>query len=148
MIHISTVFMIATYAAIHNFEIFTSDNIGAYLHSLTDRDMYAPIPSAYPIPEALKGKVDAVHFSRSTYGLRQSGALWATTLANALAACDFKRSIADPCLWIYKGRDGVIILATFVDDSLIIPSSKELLDKKMNELQKFVLVDEIKPAKT
>ena len=75
-----------------------------------------------------------MRYTKSTYGLKQSGRLWAETLANAFAACGLKRSAADPCMWYYHGKDGAMALCTHVDDILIAPSNAKFLENKMREI--------------
>ena len=48
---------------------------------------------------------------------------------SALKDCGFQGSLVDPCLWIKHFNQGIVIIAIYVDDCLIIGD-----DSKINEV--------------
>ena len=53
---------------------------------------------------------------KGLYGLCQSGHRWAVLKAETLTELGFKRSAAEPCLWIRNDHRGLVITGVVVDE--------------------------------
>ena len=105
----------------------------AYLNSFLESDIrlfLAPPPGLYVPPGygclARKG----------LYGLCQSGHRWAVLKADTLRALGFKRSAAEPCIWIRNDHCGLVITGVVVDDFIITGDTEESCDIFAAELMK------------
>ena len=70
---------------------------------------------------------------RPQYGMKDAGRAWQATLNTFLVGDGFERSSADPCVYrkVHRDTDGgehELIIATHVDDLLILSSSPALRD--------------------
>ena len=77
---------------------------------------------------------------RSLYGLKQSSRCWNQALSDFLESLGFKKSDADPCIYVLV--DPLIIIAVYVDDLILAALSSSELAKIKEELsQKFDIKD-------
>jgi Reverse transcriptase (RNA-dependent DNA polymerase) len=67
--------------------------------------------------------------NKTIYGLVQSAREFYNNLVSALKDCGFQGSLVDPCLWIKHFNQGIVIIAIYVNDCLIIGD-----DLKINEV--------------
>jgi Reverse transcriptase (RNA-dependent DNA polymerase) len=82
------------------------------------------------IPKGMEASIDeCLILNKTIYGLVQSAREFYNKLVSALKDCGFQGSLADPCLWIKHFNQGIVIIAIYVDDCLIIGE-----DSKINEV--------------
>jgi Reverse transcriptase (RNA-dependent DNA polymerase) len=83
--------------------------------------------------EILKGMEASIDecliLNKTIYGLVQSAREFYNKLVSALKDCGFQGSLVDPCLWIKHFNQGIVIIAIYVNDCLIIGD-----DSKINEV--------------
>ena len=109
--------------ATHNkYYIDTDDVKGAYLLADLKERIVARLP---PGIEAKRG-ADGALILVPIYGLRQSGYEFHRHYSGVLRSIGFHQSDVDPCLYIYRRHGDIIYIATWVDDSLVVHSCKEL----------------------
>ena len=105
----------------------------AYLNSFLESDIrifLAPPPGLYVPPG------HACLARKGLYGLCQAGHRWAICKAKTLTALGFKRSAAEPCLWIRNDHRGLVITGIVVDDFIITGDSVAACDTFAEELMK------------
>ena len=105
----------------------------AYMNSFLESDVrlfLAPPPGLY-VPKGF-----GCMAKKGLYGLCQSGHRWALLKASTLKALGFKRSGAEPCLWIRDDHRGIVITGVVVDDFVITGSSDRACDIFIEELMK------------
>lgn len=61
---------------------------------------------------------------KSLYGLKQASRCWNKKFTNLLKSFDLVASKADPCVFIKRNNNKVIILAIYIDDGLIAVSDE------------------------
>lgn len=90
----------------------------AYLNAFIDKELYIqdPIPT--------NGAPKAYRLRRALYGIKQAGYLWAQTFARFLLEQGFQTSYATPSIF----KKGVVTIAVFVDDLLVLSSTQEAID--------------------
>jgi hypothetical protein len=99
----------------------TGCDIGnASLEALTNRSLYMELPVDY----TGKDDVVVVRLVRNLYGSKQASYMWYTHLCKILADYGFERSSFEPCCFIYNKDGKYIIICVYVDDLLIVGSSK------------------------
>jgi Reverse transcriptase (RNA-dependent DNA polymerase) len=82
------------------------------------------------IPKGMEASVDeCLILNKIMYGLVQSAREFYNKLVSALKDCGFQGSLVDPCLWIKHLHQGIVIIAIYVDDYLIIGD-----DSNINEI--------------
>jgi Reverse transcriptase (RNA-dependent DNA polymerase) len=82
------------------------------------------------IPKGMDASVDeCLILNKTIYGLVQSARKFYNKLVSALKDYGFQGSLVDPCLWIKHFNQGIVIIAIYVDDCLIIGD-----DLKINEV--------------
>ena len=105
----------------------------AYMNSFLEDDIrlfLAPPPGLH-VPKGY-----ACLARKGLYGLCQSGHRWAIMKAETLTHLGFKRSGAEPCLWIRNDCRGIVILGVIVDDFVITGNSDKAIDTVKDELMK------------
>ena len=71
---------------------------------------------------------------KSLYGLCQAGHRWALLKWETLKLLGFRRSAAEPCMWIRQDKRGIVITGVVVDDFAITGSSDSAVDSFVHEL--------------
>ena len=99
----------------------------------TEKILYARLPRGLQRLAGWdeNGRPRLMRILRPQYGMKDAGRAWQTTLNSFLVGDGFVRSSADPCVYrkVHRGADGVeheLIIATHVDDLLLMDSSPEL----------------------
>ena len=100
------------------------------------------------MPEAMNSKPQSMYsikLQRSLYGLKQYGRMWYNRLSQYLLKEGYVNNSICPCVFIKKTKNGLAIIAVYVDDLNLIGTPKELI-KTTNYLKKeFEMKD---PGKT
>lgn len=123
--------MLLALAAEMDLEIHQLNVKTAYLNGILDEELYLEPPEGFkPSDTTIIWKLN-----RSLYGLKQAGRVWYECMHSKFISLGFAVCQSDPCVFIKRENDSLIIVAIYVDDMLIFSSStKELL--KMKELLK------------
>ena len=102
----------------------------AFLEGTLDEDIYMEIP------EGMDGtKDECVKLRRSIYGLVQAARQYYTLYIKSLRDCGFTGGRVDPCLMMRKNEKGVVYVAIWVDDSLLV-GDDAAIDATIEDLQK------------
>ena len=80
---------------------------------------------------------------RSLYGLRQSSQKWFGTIDHSLADIEFVPPRSDPCVYVYRSNDSMVMLLLYADDVLAIGSNTELLQRLKEALPKRFAVKDM-----
>jgi len=103
-------------AAVHDYEIQQMYVTTAFLHGELEEDVYICAPEGAGFLPGTVLKLD-----RSIYGLKQAPRVFNTTLnAHIVGQMGFKQCVTDPCVYIKETPSGLMYLAVYVDDLLII----------------------------
>lgn len=122
----ATVRVVLATAAVEDYHIHQMDVDTAFLQSPVDEDVYVEAPQGYqkygPNGERLVYKLH-----KSLYGLKQSPRNWNLTIHEWLREYGCIRSPADPCLYIIRRGDSILIIVIYVDDLLIVGNCKRMI---------------------
>jgi Reverse transcriptase (RNA-dependent DNA polymerase) len=77
--------------------------------------------------------------NKTIYGLVQSAREFYNKLVSALKECGFIGSSVDPCLWIKNSNQGIVLIAIYVDDFLMIGKDSDINDI-IEKLKVMILV--------
>lgn len=92
----------------------------------TDENIYVEQPKGF----VQSGKEDYVcKLNKAIYGLHQSPRLFYRHILSKLTAFGFEKTPADPSVFIRQSERGKVILALYVDDSLIAADTDELVQE-------------------
>ena len=135
----STVRLIIVFATINNWHMRSINFIMAYPQAPINTDIFMKPPKVPPnfcIPDLpsftdLFAKVYKI--LRSIYGLKDAGRTWFDFLKKILIERGWSPSKIDPCLFT---KDGILLIV-YVDDDILIPPHKSLIDFEINSLQKY-----------
>lgn len=113
------------------------DVVTAFLHGDIKETIYMKQPEGF---DDKTGRV--CRLIKALYGLKQASREWNNKLNKVLLAAGFKRCKSDPCIYIRRLGDSVVIVAVYVDDLLIFYNNTEWKDELKSILkQHFKMTD-------
>lgn len=114
-----------------NLEMMQFDVRTAFLYGEIDEDIYMEIPEGLKDCKTTSDKV--CKLKKSLYGLKQVPRCWNRKFHNALKIFQFKESNADKCIYRAVVNENTVYLALFVDDGIVVSSSKRSINMVINE---------------
>jgi len=111
--------------------IFQFDVKTAFLNGDLNEEIYLEIPEG--VIATSTNKVCRLH--KSLYGLKQAPRSWNHKFDLFMKRFKLIPSKADPCVYIGNFNSGTIYLCIYVDDGLLLASSKEVLNVVLSELK-------------
>ncbi|KAK9940454.1 hypothetical protein M0R45_017116 [Rubus argutus] len=128
-----------------NLEVEQMDVKTAFLHGDLDEEIYMEQPEGFEV----KGKEQMVcKLKKSLYGLKQAPRQWYKKFDSFMIGQGYKRTDADPCVYIQQFPGGnFIILLLYVDDMLIVGQDVAMIHKLKAELSKSFDMKDLGPAK-
>lgn len=89
------------------------------------------------LPEDMNPETNLVcKLRKSLYGLKQAPRCWNNKFSNFLKNYGFQQSQADKCVYVGHVSETKVFLIIYVDDGLVISSSKSVVETVLSELQK------------
>lgn len=125
-----TIRSIPVIAASEKMSLTQFDVSTAFLYGDLDEKIYIRQPEGYG-----DGSNKVCLLQKNLYGLKQAPRCWNKRFGNFLSRLRFRKSEADPCLFIRESNGLKLILVLYVDDGLIAASDKEDLKKFLQDLQ-------------
>ena len=115
----------------------------AFLNGNIDKDIYMRQPEGY---ENCENPHMVCKLNKSIYGLKQSARCWNVTLDSYLKRSGYVQNPADPCIYCKTvnkcGKQCLIIIAVYVDDTILAANDMELLRaEKANLSNRFEMED-------
>ena len=97
----------------------------------------------------VKGKENMVcKLKKSLYGLKQVHRQWYKKFDSFMMSQEYKRTFADPCVYVRRFHDDkFIILLLYVDDMLIVGRDANMIQKLNKELSKMFEIKDLGSAK-
>ena len=121
--------MLLTYACRNDWEIESLDVKTAFLYGQLDKEIYMEQPKGFKVP----GSGNKVyHLLCALYGLKQATLAWNKELHKSLLKLGFKRSKADPGVYYYQDKSGVMLFVVYVDNGLLMSNSPTLEEEEEN----------------
>lgn len=124
-----------------NMEVHQMDVKTAYLNAPIDCELYVEQPEGF-VKYSETGERLVCKLNKSLYGLKQSGRNWNHMLHTFLTSDGFAQLVSDPCVYIRRHNDAIIIVLIWVDDIIIASNSISLLNEvKMDLSCRFKMKD-------
>jgi hypothetical protein len=102
---------------------------GAYINGTLKERVFMHQPEGY---EDNTGRISEL--IKTLYGLKQSGQEWNKELDEKLKKFGFRCLRSDPCAYIKRDRNEMVIITVWVDDLLLFASSDELMQQTKSDL--------------
>lgn len=126
VVHFETVRLMLALAALEGWHIEGLDVRNAYLYGELDEEIYMTQPEGF----AVKGQERKVlRLRRALYGLKQAGLAWWRALDKYMKLMGFIQLTSDAGLFLYKTKEGFVLVIIYVDDALFCGKSKPLVAK-------------------
>ena len=143
VVKMATIRVMLAIAAIKDYGLWQLDIQQAFLQAELgpDSNLYMCMPPNLSRFNE-KGEELVCKLKKSIYGLKQGAREWANRLLTELVAFGFRQSLIDSCLYIYQqGHDELYVLS-WVDDLIILYSSKDILDRFIAAMGKKLPLDD------
>lgn len=120
-----TIRLLISLAAQKGWYLYQLDVKSAFLNGYLDEEIYVTQPDGF----VQQGSEDHVYkLQKALYGLKQAPRAWYSRLDDHLITLGFERSESEFALYTKRNETDFIILSMYVDDLLILGSSKKLID--------------------
>lgn len=116
--------------------------ISAYLNGDIEKEIFMEIPNElYEILDKDKLRKFSENkdwlIKRALYGLKQSGWQWYKKLEEKLKQLELKPLNSDPCIYIYKEKKNIVLVAIYIDDLMMASNNPRRLRQLKTELSRF-----------
>lgn len=144
---IGSIRMIMALAAEFNLEVHQLDFVSAYLNGDIEEEIYLEVPSE--LSQILKNEdykkfvgEKACLLKKALYGLKQSGRQWYKKLDEKLKNLNLKPLNSDPCVYLHRENNEILIVIIYVDDLIVVSnSSSKMKNLKTNLSKSFDMKD-------
>ena len=103
---------------------------GAYLNGVLNEKVYMRQPEGY------EDDTDRIcELLKSLYGLKQSGREWNKVFDKEMKKFGFNRLSSDPCVYIKRDGNEMVILTVWVDDILLFATSDKLIEQTISDIR-------------
>lgn len=136
---VGSIRLIIALAAELKLDVFQLDVVSAYLNGDIEEQIYMEIPEGLPQILGKRGTEKSSKvclLKKALYGLKQSGRQWYRKLDSKLRQLKMKPLDADGCVYIYKRKNQVTLVAVYVDDIIIATNDQEKLQELKGNLAK------------
>lgn len=135
----STLRLLLALAVENNLKIDQMDVVTAFLNGNLKEKVYMRQPKGFE-EQGKEGYVCLL--KKALYGLKQAPRAWYEKLNQALIDMGFKRCETEPCVYIRKTRQSMMVIAVYVDDILLLwNNGKERFSMKKELQTKFEMKD-------
>jgi hypothetical protein len=124
-------------------EIHQMDVKSAFLNGELDEEIFMRQPVGF---EDKNHPEKVCRLNTSLYGLKQSARCWNLVIDSYLKSEHFKQNAADPCVYykheVIDGKDVIVIVAVYVDDSIICSNVIHILNAEKKHLSSRFEMDD------
>ena len=167
VVRMSTIRIMMALATEMKLIVHQMDVVSAYLNGDLDEELYMNLPEELEsslkeivathrhqdtvcksqewLRQIQSGGRKACRLQRSIYGLRQSGRMWNRKLDHALKSLGLKPSAADPCLYVQRTGETIMLIAIYVDDLVIATNNVENMRMVKESLQRVFKMKDLGP---
>lgn len=127
---VATIRTLLSAAAKQNMVLRQMDVSTAFLYGNLEEEIYMKQPPGY-----IQDPTKVCKLNKSLYGLKQAPRCWNQRFTSFLLGLGFKRSEADPCLFIRQRGEHKTFFLMYVDDGLIAATDEGELQQLMQDLK-------------
>lgn len=142
VVRYSSIRVLLALAAKYDLEIHQMDAVSAFLHGDLDEEIYMAQPEMFS-----DGTSKVCRLHKSLYGLKQASRVWYTKLDGALKKFGLKRCVTDPCMYIMRKGDKILIVGVYVDDLGMASNDAALMNELKAYLRKLFNMKDLGAAK-
>lgn len=128
---LATVRLLLSLAVYKNWHLRQIDVNNVFLHGLLNEDVYIKQPPGF---EDSKHPHHVCKLRKAIYGFKQSPRAWFSRLSDKLHHLGFTSSKADTSIFLFHHGHHIIYMLVYVDDIVIVGSSKEIVDHLVRKL--------------
>ncbi|MBW0527669.1 hypothetical protein O181_067384 [Austropuccinia psidii MF-1] len=129
----STLRLLLTWAAKHNWLVHSFDFTAAYLNAPMDMEVWIKLPDGMNVPPNM-----GCQLKKALYGTRQAGRCWWEHLGGRLKALGFSKSAFDNSVYFNFRNNAMTWI--HVDDGVVIAQTKKDLDDLKQGLERSFLI--------
>ena len=123
-----------------NLEVHQMDVSTAFLNGELEEEIYTSQPEGY----VKEGEEQLVcKLNNSIDGLKQSSRCWSNTTDEFLENSGYTKSTLDPCIYIKREGEDIMLIALYVDDLIPASNSKSILHREKTALQQRFEMKEV-----
>jgi len=128
-------------AGMYDWELENMDVDTAFLNADVDEDIYMRQLEGFEV-YGPNGEELVCKLKKSIYGLKQASRNWHHTIDQWMKEYRFQASDADPCVYVKRQNQDVIVVIIWVDDLIIAGSGKQIVqDFKAAISKRFSMKD-------
>ena len=121
-----------------NLEEHQMDVCTAFLSGELEEEIYMSQPEGY----VKEGQELVCKLNKSIYGPKQSSRRWFNTIDEFLENSGYTKSSSDPCIYIKREGEEIMLIALYLDDLIPASNSKSILHREKAALpQRFEMKD-------
>jgi len=130
-----------TLAVMASWSLYVVDVQGAFLNGRFEAGerLFLRVPDGF---KDLYSPGDVLHLKRTIYGLKQSAVAFWTELVKALNAMGFEKTQGDPCCYVKRQKNRIIVCLSWVDDCLFIGNDNDVIEAK-RQIMEFFECDDV-----
>ena len=137
----TTIRAVVSVAAMKDWELENMDVNVAFLNAEVEEEIYMRQLEGYEV-YGPNGEELVCKLKKSIYGLKQASRNWNQTIDKWMKEYGFKASEADPCLYVKREDQEMIVVIIWVDDLIIAGSCKQIIrDFKASISERFSMKD-------
>ncbi|PRQ29843.1 putative RNA-directed DNA polymerase [Rosa chinensis] len=145
VVKMTSIRIILGMAASMDLEVEQLDVKTAFLHGDLEEEIYMEQPEGF---EVERKQHMVCKLKKSLYGLKQAPRQWYKKFDSFMVGHGYKRTDADPCVYLQRFTGGnFIILLLYVDDMLIVGKDVSMIRKLKADLSKSFDMKDLGPAK-
>jgi hypothetical protein len=112
-------------------------NGNAYLEALTNREFFMELPPDYKGSDKDGNPIRVVvRLLKNLYGSKQAANMWYNLITKVLIEFGFDRSRFEPCLFVKRDEEDVMVICIYVDDLLLTGSDERKIENVKKDLAK------------
>jgi len=128
VIRYETIRLMFALIALENMYMTGLDVKTAFLYGKLKEEIYMKQPEGFVV-KSQPNKV--MHLKRARYRLKQASLAWWQELEEFMLTIGFKRASSDAGVFVYRHKDGKIVIAlVYVDDGIFLGHDPKLVDRK------------------
>jgi transposase InsO family protein len=129
---LSSIRLMIALAAKMDLKLGHMDVSGAFLNGKLEEDIYVELPPCVDIEIRKKFIAKLV---KALYGLKQAGRVWNEEISQHLLSLGFVQCRADPCIYILRKGEKIVMIGLYVDDFSTAQNDDELYQMVVNSLK-------------
>ena len=137
-----TIRTVLSIALTHNWPLRQLDINNAFLHGTLHEEVFMSQPPGFTHPDFPN---HVCKLKKSLYGLKQAPRAWYLELTSFLISSGYKKSLADPSLFIYNSHGVISYLLVYVDDFVLTGNNPTFLESFVYSLAKRFSIKDLGP---